>query len=378
MEITTIVKEDYLILEDQETVSAMIGKLKKYEKRTGLIFRNDKYLGLIEKKKLLRTKLDVTKTKIGKYIQKTPLLNEDYDVIATAYLMFQSNLDYLPVEKDKVVVGVVNALDLIKLAMQIPEVSNLKVKDIKLVKSVQMNKDDPISTAISIMYEKDVDQVPIFDEGEIYGIISFRDILRKYLNWSPKRDVSAKFNAEASAKTVGEDFPKVAELPVGNFSTNDNLVSVAGNVVLTEAVDLMLSHNVSSLLIKGDSGVEGMLSVKNLLRTIGSLKVPENFNIKYVGLNDLRLSESQKYNLQKITSNEASKIQRHLKNDVFSLTIQLKEYRKEGKQHQYAVNLKVEYPGQIITGSQEDWDFETALRKAFNNVKNNVKKKFRN
>ncbi len=378
MEITPIVKEDYLILEDQETVSAMIGKLKKYEKRTGLIFRNDKYLGLIEKKKLLRTKLDVTKTKIGKYIQKTPLLNEDYDVIATAYLMFQSNLDYLPVEKDKVVVGVVNALDLIKLAMQIPEVSNLKVKDIKLVKSVQMNKDDPISTAISIMYEKDVDQVPIFDEGEIYGIISFRDILRKYLNWSPKRDVSAKFNAEASAKTVGEDFPKVAELPVGNFSTNDNLVSVAGNVVLTEAVDLMLSHNVSSLLIKGDSGVEGMLSVKNLLRTIGSLKVPENFNIKYVGLNDLRLSESQKYNLQKITSNEASKIQRHLKNDVFSLTIQLKEYRKEGKQHQYAVNLKVEYPGQIITGSQEDWDFETALRKAFNNVKNNVKKKFRN
>ena len=95
-------------------------------------------------------------------------------------------------------------------------------------------------------------------------------------------------------------------------------------------------------------------------------------------MNDLRLSESQKYNLQKITSNEASKIQRHLKNDVFSLTIQLKEYRKEGKQHQYAVNLKVEYPGQIITGSQEDWDFETALRKAFNNVKNNVKKKFRN
>jgi len=378
LEITPIVKEDYLILEDQETVSTMIGKLKKYEKRTGLIFRNDKYLGLIEKKKLLRTKLDVTETKVGKYLQKTPLLNEDSDVIATAYLMFQSNLDYLPVEKDKVVVGVVNALDLIKLAMQIPEVSNLKVKDIKLVKSVQMNKDDPISTAISIMYEKDVDQVPIFDEGEIYGIISFRDILRKYLNWSPRRDVSAKFNAETSAKTVGEDFPKIAELPVGNFSTNDNLVSVAGNVVLSEAVDLMLDHNVSSLLIKGDSGVEGMLSVKNLLRTIGSLKVPENFNIKYVGLNDLRLSESQKYNLQKITSNEASKIQRHLKNDVFSLTIQLKEYRKEGKQHQYAVNLKVEYPGQIITGSQEDWDFETALRKAFNNVKNNVKKKFRN
>jgi CBS domain-containing protein len=259
--------------------------------------------------------------------------------------------------------------------MQLPEVNNLKVKDIKLVKSVQMNKDDPISTAISIMYEKDVDQVPIFDAGEIFGIISFRDILRKYLNWSPKRDVSAKFNAETNAKTVGEDFPKIAELPVSNFSTNNNLVSVVGNVSLSEAIDLMLTHNVSSLLVRGDSGVEGMLSVKNLLRAIGSLKVPENFNIKYVGLNDLRLSESQLYNLKKITSNEAFKIQRQLKKE-FSLTIQFKEFRKEGKQHQYAVNLKVEFPGQMIATSQEGWDFETALRKTFNNVKSNLEKKF--
>ena len=193
----------------------------------------------------------------------------------------------------------------------------------------------------------------------------------------PKRGVSARFNAVAGAKEVGEDFPKIAELPVSSFSTNDNLVSVMGNTSLTEAVDLMLAKNVSSLLVKGDTGVEGMLSVKNLLRAIGSLKIPENFNIKFVGLNKLRLSDSQKYNLKKITSNEAFKLQRQLKNE-FGLTIQIKEYSKEGKQHKYAVNLKVEYPGQMISGSQEDWDFETALRKAFNNVKNNVEKKFRN
>ena len=41
------------------------------------------------------------------------------------------------------------------------------------VKSVRMNKDDSISTAISIMYEKDVDQVPIFESGEIFGIIRY-------------------------------------------------------------------------------------------------------------------------------------------------------------------------------------------------------------
>ncbi len=377
MEITPIIKDDYLILENQETVSQMIGKFKKYEKRTGLIFRNDKYLGLIEKKKLLRTKLDVTKMKIGKYIQKTPLLSEHADIIETAYLMFQSNLDYIPVERNKEIIGVVRDLDLVKLAAGLPETKNLKVKDIKLVKSVKLNKDDPIATAISLMYEKDVDQIPIFDQGEIYGVISFRDILRKYLNWSPKRDVSAKFNAETNAKTVGDDFPKIANLPVSSFSSNDNVISIQINSSLSEAVNLMDKQNVSSLVVRQDGEVLGMLSVKNLLRTIGSLKIPENYNIKFVGLSKLRLSESQRYNLKKITSNEAFKIQRQLKNE-FDLTIQFKEYSKEGKQHKYAVNLKVEYPGQMIATSQEDWDFETALRKTFNNVKNKLKKKFKN
>ena len=54
MEIKPIVTEDYVVLDDEATLSQMIGKMRTFEKRVGLVFRNDKYLGLIEKKKLLK------------------------------------------------------------------------------------------------------------------------------------------------------------------------------------------------------------------------------------------------------------------------------------------------------------------------------------
>ena len=148
MEITPIVKEDFVVIDDEETVSEMIGKLKQMEKRSALVFRNKKYQGLVVKKRLLRTNLDMTETKVKNYIQKTPIITEHADVIETSYLMFQSNLDFLPVERNKEIVGVLNALDVAQLGASLEEAKGWKVSDIKLLKSPRINRDAPISTVI--------------------------------------------------------------------------------------------------------------------------------------------------------------------------------------------------------------------------------------
>jgi len=376
MEIKPLVKEDYIVLDESTTFSKMIGKLKAFEKRTGLVFRKDKYLGLIQKKKLLKARIDVSKTKIRSYVQKTPIVNENADIIETAYLMFQSNLDYIPVEKDKQIIGVLNALDLVKLAITLPETKGIKVKDIKLLKPSKINKTDPVATAMRVMYKDRVDQVPLYDKGKIYGVISFRDVLRKYLNWSPKRDISAKFNAMASTRIAEAEMPQLAKLPAGSFSTNDNLLTINLDEGLKKAITIMSNNNVYDLLVMDAGEFVGMLTVKNILRRIGSLKIPQNYNIKFVGLGKTKLKPYQKYNIKKIASNETFKLQRQIKNEL-DLTLHVKCHEKDGDRQKYSVHLRIEFPGQMISSSQEDWDIETALRKTFNNAKNSVKKKFR-
>ena len=80
--------------------------------------------------------------------------------------------------------------------------------------------------------------------------------------------------------------------------------------------------------------------------------------------------------LKKICSNESIKLQRLVHNE-FSLIIHFKEYQKGGKQKKFSVHMRVEYPGKIVTVSQDDWDFETALHKAFDSAKNALLGKFR-
>ena len=158
MEITPVIKEDYITISDESTLSEMIGKLKQFEKRSALVFRNKKYLGLIGKKKLLRANIDASHTKLSKFIEKTPIINEHAEIIETAYLMFQSNTDFLPVESDKTIIGVVDGLDLANLAAKIPETDHVKVKDLKLVKAKKLNKNDPLSTALTIMFQERLEQ----------------------------------------------------------------------------------------------------------------------------------------------------------------------------------------------------------------------------
>jgi len=375
LNIEPIISEDYVVLDEEATVSEMIGALRKFEKRAGLVFRNKKYLGLVEKKKLLKSIIDASKTKLKHFVQKSPLIETDADIIETAYLMYQSNVDYLPVIENKKIIGVISSLELAKIAVRLPEIKGTKINDLKLLKPSKVNKNDPLSTATTVMYKQRVDQVPIYDQGKIYGILSFRDLLRRYINWSPKRDVSGKFNQIASSRGAESEMPHLASLPVDDFSTNDNLVMVDFNRSLVEAVDLMGENRISDILVMEDEKFMGMLTVKNVLRKVGSLKIPKNYNIQFIGLKETKLWPHQKYNLKKIVANEAYKIQRMIHNEM-NLVIHLKESEKGGRQ-QFFVNLRVESPGKMISVTQDDWDLETALRKTLENVKNKLKKQFR-
>jgi predicted transcriptional regulator/ribosome-associated translation inhibitor RaiA len=369
MEITSAIREDFLIIDDEATVSQMIGQLHQYEKRAALIFRKKKFLGLIEKKRLLRAHLDSKHTRLRRFVQKTPILSEHAGILETAYLLFQSNLDYIPVEREKQIVGVLRGLDVAALAMALKETKEWKVSDCKIVKSGNVQKSDSLSKVLTLMYRKRVDHVPVFDKGELYGIISYKDILRKYLNWSPKRDHSSKFNKMATTKSAQVDVVKLASLPVSNFCTTENLLQINCDASLKEAIMRLVERSLNDIIVMDGKKAVGLLTVKNILREVGNLHVPQNYNIKFVGLSRARLDTYEKDNIRKIAANEAFKLQRKIK-DKFFLRLHLKAYQKEGKQQKYSVHLRVEYPGQILTSEEDDWDVIVAVRKLFTNAKN--------
>ncbi|HLC51634.1 MAG TPA: CBS domain-containing protein [Candidatus Nanoarchaeia archaeon] len=378
MDISPIIKSNFLVFDVKDNLSSMIGKLKENNQRFGLVFKNDSYYGLVNRTKLLKAKLDSSKTALEKYVQKTPVINEHASIIETAYKLFLSNLDSIPVEHNKQLIGTIDGRDLASLAVLLPEMQKFKVSDLKILKTAKLSQNDPLAKALEIMHNEHAEQLPIIMDGKLYGVISYRDILKKYLISVPNRDHSRKINKAQGTKSAEVDNPKLSLLPVSSFSSNDQLVTTNKNEPLKDLMKKLQAGDVTCAVVIENGKPLGLVTVKNILRAVSSLNIPVNFNIKYVGLSKLAIDDYDKRSIKKIASNEAFKLQREFQNEAFSLAVHIKEYSKTGTQHKYSVHLHIESPGQYFRVDQNDWDIRRAFHKAFANAQNVVSKRIKN
>lgn len=374
MNISSLISKDFLVIDSSESVSSLLGKLRTYEKRSALVFHNKKYQGLVLKKRLLSSGLHPETLKLDNIIQNTPILSEDTDIIEASRLLSEADSDVLPVQKGKEIIGVVSGLQLAQAALKLPDVAGWKVKDIKTIKSLVLQKGDPVAVALHLMHDHGVDQIPILDKSILYGVISYRDVLRKYLNWSPKRDVSRRFNKMASSRSAEADVPRLSQLPVEDFGSVDQLLTTSPTTLVSVAILALVKNNVTCLpIVVGDS-VEGVFSLRHVLQKVGELSAKQDFEIQFIGLHKTDVEDPA--GLQKIAEQEATKIQRHLR-QPFHLTIHVKEYEKDGHRHKYSITLRLEYSGKLIATSDDDWEVEAALHKVFTNVRNALQKKLK-
>ena len=293
------------------------------------------------------------------------------DILEVARLLAEQDVDAIPVEQDKQIIGVVRSFDVATALVE--EIAGMKVKDVKYLKPPKVNNNDPVATAIEIMQTKKLDTLPIFTEGVLTGVVGLKDIIRKMINWSPKRDVSQRFNAELPSKAAQTDTNHFTSLPVDNF-TEDPILSIQSTGTLSDAIILMQQNNQTSIVVMEGDQFQGMLSLRSVLSTIAKQQKVQNFSIQFVGLNDVTLTEHQNNVLHSITERYAEKLQRKI-DHTFSVNLHLKETNKDGKQRLFEVKLKLEMPGKLLTSEKSDWDLETAIHKCFNIVEGQIYEK---
>ncbi len=364
----TLITKNFCKIDENSTLSKAIGKLKEKEERQVFVTRENKYIGVLDTKKLLKARLDTAAAKVKNFVQSTPTIEKESSILDSAYLLYQSNQFIVPILEDNEIIGKLTALNVLQKSLELEELKGWKVSDCHLVET-NVKKEDEISTALSLMYHNKIEHLPVMDEQGLYGIISFRDVLKRYLSWPPKRESSERLHETKSAEPNQQH---LTALPVENFCTKDNLVTINREASFQEAVNKMVENNITSLYVEGS----GLLTAKNMVRVVASLKHSEKENIKFIGLNKIDISETMKPKVEEILSNEAGKIARLIKNE-FLLTAHFKEYSKDGNKHKYSVHLHLQRPGQDLSCGQEDWDVITAVRKACANLENLVKKKLR-
>ncbi|GEM_PF-1016152 len=104
-------------------------------------------------------------------------------------------------------------------------------------------------------------------------------------------------------------------------------------------------------------------------------KYGENKVLQFVGVKDLTIEEQELIN--DLSTKEFEKVKQSLKNTI-SMIIHVKNHGKKGAKNKYALHIRVIAPTGIIESCKShDWDLARALRKSFEDIKNQIEHKFK-
>jgi len=78
--------------------------------------------------------------------------------------------------------------------------------------------------------------------------------------------------------------------------------------------------------------------------------------------------------VHKISEREFGKVKRNLANA--SLVVDIKKINREGRRAAYEVKARVDAPSLVLHGEHTDWELQRALHRTFDNLKNEIERKF--
>jgi CBS domain-containing protein len=377
MQVKEVISRRFIKVDKSEKVSNLIGKLILSGDSTAFIFDKNKFLGITTLRKIIKTRAKISNIKLNKIIWHVPEIFPDDDLIDVATLMFHSGARVLPVVERDQVIGAVYAATIINKIKEIKELKKTRVKDIRHPNAITVNESDRIGKAFEIMYEEHINRLPVVRLGKLTGVITLPNIIQRFLISPIKRERGHK----SGVKKLGIFDPNEIDalaMPVDSFATHGNMITVSEKAKLTKVVDLMISNQISDVIVVRGKEPVSIVTVTNLLEEIMNTRRAVVANIQFIGLRKLEKDlDPYTYDyVQKLASFYAEKIAYLIKN-INTITVHFKKYGKGGKAAKFSVHVKVAAPTAVLTSSKAaDWDISRAVHKSFKNIERQILHRF--
>jgi len=151
-----LMQKKYISVDMNDTVSQLIGKLRRARTHAAVVLKNGKYQGVVTKRFLMNSRMEPKKVKVGNITKKrsksksafyVPKLKENTPLQEICRLMATADSHILPVIKDGKVLGVVHAMDVLNDIRS--AYRGLKCDELASMKIVTINEHADLGTAIT-------------------------------------------------------------------------------------------------------------------------------------------------------------------------------------------------------------------------------------
>ncbi|MCX8154187.1 MAG: CBS domain-containing protein, partial [Candidatus Bathyarchaeota archaeon] len=172
-----VFSKGFATVQETDTLSKCVELFKKEMPPVlAVLDGKGKYVGVITRRWIIRSRLDPATTKVKTLTRAAPKVSPETSISKAAKLMIESGIRQLPVFEKNKLLGFVTDEHIIHAAVT-QEWGNTPIEKIMTRAPHTIEAHRSIGAVLSLMREQGISHVPVIDEGKLAGIISIQDII---------------------------------------------------------------------------------------------------------------------------------------------------------------------------------------------------------
>jgi CBS domain-containing protein len=249
-------------VQDNDTLSRCLEGFKKgMPPVMAVLDEKGKYVGMITRRSILRSRLDFTVAKVRSLMQAAPQVSVDASLGELAKLMIGSGMRQLPLFDKGKLLGFVTDEGVIHGAVS-KDWGRDSVEKVMTRAPHTIEAGRSVGAVLGLMREYGISHVPVLEGGKLAGMVSIEDVLRS-IYWPQRRQTTGDIVGE-KLETLGIAVKGIMASPA---------ITVDAKTSLRDAERGMHSHDVSCLCVVAEDKLVGVVTKLDFLEQISQVAV---------------------------------------------------------------------------------------------------------
>lgn len=327
MIISDVMTKDVKFIDENETVGKAVSLMRDEHVKELPVVSKGVVVGLINFNSIVNA-TSSGKLKVGKIAFKTPVLNPDDDLLGAVNSMRDAGVHGLPVVKGGLLVGFVSDYDIIKIMKS--EFSRLTVNDLMRDVPPVLSLDDNMGRARRLFSHDKVTSLPVVDaNGKLSRVVTESDLFDLF---KPLQKMGFGFRGQGGGESISLMNAKIRDLVVKSYS------AVLVGEKLVNAIDLMISNHLTSLIIVDDANEPiGYLDRFELVKHLYRERKPRGVLLTFSGLS---LDYPTNALLTKVVTDHLARVN-YLAKSIGAINVRIKGLHAGSGVRKFELDLKV-------------------------------------
>ena len=340
-----IMSSEPVVASPEESLSEVLGKMKKHEVHEVPVVQKKRLVGMVSYNTLTKRRSLPMSTKVERIMVAPPRIHETDSVPEVAEMMMSTGSRGIPVTSKRKLLGIISRIDLIESIRGMKMLSEVDVSSIMSHSPQCVLETHTLHSARALMKDLDERSVPVCESsGHLVGVVGIKDLADYF---------ARERESETRGEVVGEK--EALEVEVGSLMRTPP-ITVPPDARLSEAVDLMIEKDVSSILVVDDMEPVGIVTQVDIIEFIASFGKAEEVFVQITGLEEEPEIYDAMYERIQKTINKVGEI---LTPKI--LNIHVAQHHSKGDTSKYTMRARLATDRGLFYARHFDWNIHKTL-----------------